>query len=188
MKDDINKALEVLRKGGVILYPTDTIWGIGCDATNNEAVSRIFDIKKRNDNKSLIVLLDTPARIAGYVDEVPDVAYQLMDLADRPLTLILEGAKNLAKNVINSSDLSIGLRVANDPFCQQLINRFRKPIVSTSANISGEQSPKSFIDINDEIKNQVDYIVNHRQNDMINANPSSIIKIRKNGEVQLIRK
>lgn len=188
MKDDINKALEILRAGGVILYPTDTIWGLGCDATNKKAINNIFNIKQRNDNKSVIVLINTEGRLSSYVDEVPEVAYQLIEFADKPMTLILEGAKNLADNVINKDDHTVGIRVTNDPFCKQLISRFKKPIVSTSANLSGEPYPNSFYDINDDIKKNVDYIVKHRQKEDIRVEPSSIIKVKKNGIIKIIRK
>ncbi len=187
MKEDINKALEVLRKGGVILYPTDTIWGLGCDATNAEAVSKVFNIKQRTDNKSLIILLDTSARISSYINDVPDVAYQIMDYATKPTTLILDGAKNLATNVINPDDESVGIRIADNDFCQQLINRFRKPIVSTSANISGQPHPKDFHEISEDIKQHVDYIVQHSQDDVCNKKPSAIIKVKKDGQIKIIR-
>jgi L-threonylcarbamoyladenylate synthase len=187
MTDDINLALEVLKKGGIILYPTDTIWGLGCDATNVEAVKRIYEIKQRTDNKSMIILIDHPGRISGYIDEVPEVALQVIEVSDKPLTVILEGAKNLALNVVNNEDGSIGIRVANDPFCQALISRFKKPIVSTSANISGEPSPACFDEISEKIIQSVDYVVKHRQDDLSKHQPSGIIKIGKNGSVKIIR-
>lgn len=187
MNDDINKALEVLRNGGVILYPTDTIWGLGCDATNADAVNRIYQIKQRADNKSLIILTDNSARIASYVNNVPDIAYDIIDLATSPITIIFEDAKNLAHNVINHDDQSVGIRVATDDFCPQLIQRFRKPIVSTSANISGQPAPACFKQIAPEIIESVDYVVKHRQSDTTQHKSSGIVKIGKNGEVKIIR-
>jgi L-threonylcarbamoyladenylate synthase len=186
-KNDISKALEVLRSGGVILYPTDTIWGLGCDATNPEAVKKIYTLKKRADNKSMIILVDTPNRINSYIEEVPDIAFDLMELADKPLTLILEGAKNLAENVVNQEDKSIGIRVVNEAFCRQLIRQFKKPIVSTSANFSGEPSPAIFDEINETLISQVDYVVEYRQDDIKKAAPSGIIKVETNGGIKIIR-
>lgn len=186
MQQEIKKALEVLQNGGIILYPTDTIWGIGCDATNEDAVKRIYKIKQREDAKSMLLLIDLPGRIPSYVDEVPDVAWDLIDYTTKPLTIIYSGAKNLAKNVI-AEDGSIGIRVAHDEFCQKLIGRLKKPIVSTSANISGEASPQNFDAISDEIKNAVDCIVDWRQEETSNPPPSSIIKLAVNGEVKIIR-
>lgn len=186
MQQEINKALEVLQNGGIILYPTDTIWGIGCDATNEKAVQRIYEIKKRIDTKSMLLLIDLPQRIGSYVEEIPDVAWDLIDYSTKPLTIIYSGAKNLAKNVI-ADDGTIGIRVVQDEFCQKLINRLKKPIVSTSANISGENSPQKFDDISEEIKNAVDYIVDWRQEETKNQPPSSIIKLGVNGEVKIIR-
>lgn len=187
MQQEIKKALEVLHKGGVILYPTDTIWGIGCDATNEKAVERIYKIKNREDAKSMLLLIDLPQRIPSYVDEVPEVAWDLIDYTTKPLTIIYSGAKNLAKNVV-AEDGSIGIRVAQDEFCQKLIARLKKPIVSTSANISGKPSPQSFDNISDEIKDAVDYIVDWRQNETKNPSPSSIIKLGLSGEIEILRK
>lgn len=187
MNEDLNKALEVLRAGGVILYPTDTIWGLGCDATNAEAVRRIYSIKQRADNKSLIVLVDSAARIDSYVQNAPEVAFSLIELATSPLTVIFEGAKNLADNVINAEDQSVGIRVATDDFCPTLIQRFRKPIVSTSANISGQPAPACFSEIDQRIIDSVDYVVRHRQDDTSKHKASGIVKIGRNGEVKVIR-
>lgn len=187
MQEDIKKSLEVLRNGGVILYPTDTIWGLGCDATNPIAVKRIFEIKKRSDTKSLIVLIDHAARLSAYVEDIPDVAYDLLEVAEKPLTLILENAKNLAENVINTSDRSVGIRIPDDAFCQRLIQQFKKPIVSTSANIAGQSAPQNFDQINDEIIQAADYVVQYRQDDIAKAYPSSIIKIGAGGQVKIIR-
>lgn len=187
MEKDIKKALEVLKGGGVILYPTDTIWGLGCDATNEKAVQRIYEIKKRSDQKSMLVLLDNENKIPSYISEMPEIAWDLIELADKPLTIIYSNAKNLAKNLI-AEDGSIGIRISKDEFNQKLIQRFRKPIVSTSANISGEASPQSFSEISQEILDSVDYVVEWKQNDFTKAQPSSIIKLGPGGEVQIIRK
>lgn len=187
MKEDINKALEVLRNGGTFLYPTDTIWGIGCDATDENAVKKIYNIKQREDNKSMIILVDEISRIDRYIDEVPEVVFQLLEFAEKPLTVILEGAQYLAQNVINKQDQSVGIRVVNDPFCKELIKRFRKPIVSTSANISGQPSPANFDEITSDVKDAVDYIVEHRQDDYTKAKPSGIILVRKDSTFKIIR-
>ncbi|MBQ9285307.1 MAG: threonylcarbamoyl-AMP synthase [Bacteroidaceae bacterium] len=185
--EDIRKAVETLRAGGTILYPTDTIWGIGCDATNPEAVRKVFEIKQREDSKALICLVDSPGRLQRYVRNVPDVAWDIIDLATKPTTVILNGAAGLAPNLL-AEDGSVGLRVTSEVFSQQLCYRFQKAIVSTSANISGEPSPQTFADISDEIKRAVDYVCLSRQRDTSRHEPSSIIKLRPNGEVQVIRK
>jgi L-threonylcarbamoyladenylate synthase len=187
MVDDIKKALEVLKRGGVILYPTDTIWGIGCDATNAEAVKRVYEIKKRNDRKSMLILLGNSSYLSFYVQLVPEIAYQLIDVTDQPLTIIYPGAKNLAPNLI-AEDGSIGIRITDDEFCIQLLSRFKKPLVSTSANVSNSVSPANFSEINQEIIDSVDYVVTWRQDDYTKRQPSGIIKLGKNGEVEVIRK
>lgn len=184
--DDLSKALEVLKNGGVILYPTDTIWGLGCDATNEDAVKRIFEIKKREDSKSMLVLIENPNRLTSYVRDVPEVAWQLIDVSDKPLTIIYSGAKNLAGNLIGG-DGSIGIRVTTEPFTEELIRRFRKPLVSTSANLSGMPSPANFSEISAEIKDSVDYIVRFRQEESRKATPSSILKLGPGGEIEIIR-
>jgi len=186
MQEDIKKALEVLRNGGVILYPTDTVWGIGCDATNPEAVSRIYKIKKREDNKSMLVLCDHSGRIGQYVKEVPEIAWELIDAAVNPLTIIYPGAKNLARNLI-AEDGSIGIRISEDNFCQELIKRFGRPLVSSSANISGEKTPSVFSEISSEIIDAVDYVVEWRQDDEAKKPPSSIIKLGEGGLFKIIR-
>ena len=186
MKKDIDKCLEVLNNGGVILYPTDTIWGLGCDATNQKAVQRIYEIKQRSDQKSLLVLLDHPGKVSSFVNEVPEIAWDLIDLSEKPLTIIYSDAKNLAKNLI-AEDGSIGIRISSDPFNQRLIQRFKKPLVSTSANISGEMAPGNFSEISEEILSAVDYVVEWRQDDYQKAQASSIIKLKPNGEVEIIR-
>ena len=186
MKDDINKAVAVLREGGIILYPTDTIWGIGCDATNPEAVNRIYEIKKRADSKSMLVLLENINKIFSYVEEVPEIALDIAEVSIKPTTIIYPGAKNLASNLI-AEDGTVGIRLASDEFCQKLISRFKKPIVSTSANISGEKSPLNFSQISDKVKNEIDYIVEYKQDDLSESSSSSIIKIGLGGEINIIR-
>lgn len=185
-REDMNRALEVLRSGGVILYPTDTIWGIGCDATNAEAVARVYQIKRRADSKALLTLVDSTAKLSGYVNEIPDVAYDLIELSEKPMTIIYSGAKNLAQNLL-AEDGSVGIRVTNEYFSKQLCERFHKPIVSTSANVSGEPSAANFSEISEEIKSSVDYIVRYRQTEIAKAVASSIVKLGAHGEVQIIR-
>jgi L-threonylcarbamoyladenylate synthase len=187
MQNDIKKALEVLKSGGVILYPTDTIWGLGCDATNPEAVQKIYKIKKREDSKSMLVLMENPALLERYVDEVPEVAWDLVEISTTPLTVIYPGAKNLAANLI-AGDGSVGIRFTKEDFTTRLLQRFRRPIVSTSANISGEKAPAFFDEISEDIKEQADYIVEYRQDDVIPAQPSSIIKLGPGGQIDIIRK
>lgn len=186
-REEIKRACDVLYKGGVILYPTDTVWGIGCDATNEEAVRRVYEIKKRVDSKAMLVLVDNEVKVDFYVREVNPVAWDLIELTDKPLTIIYDQARNLASNLI-AEDGSIGIRVTREEFSKQLCFRFRKAIVSTSANISGEKSPACFAEIGDEIKQAVDYIVNVRQDEVESAVPSSIIKLGAHGEVKVIRK
>ncbi len=175
-----------MQKGGVILYPTDTVWGIGCDATNEEAVKRVYEIKKREDSKAMLVLVDNPVKVDFYVREVPSVAWDLIDMTTKPLTIIYDGARNLAKNLI-AQDGSLGIRVTEEEFSKQLCFRFRKAIVSTSANISGEPTPLTFAEISEEIKQAVDYIVNYRQDEKGSPKPSSIIKLGAGGTVKVIR-
>lgn len=187
MHDDLKKAVDVLKSGGIILYPTDTIWGIGCDATNAEAVKRIYDIKKREDSKSILILMENPALLNRYVDEVPEVAWDLVELSTTPLTVIYPGAKNLAANLV-AEDGSIGIRFTKEEFTRQLLQHFRRPIVSTSANISGEKSPAFFDEISEEIKESVDYIVEYRQDDRMPSQPSSVIKLGPGGQIDILRK
>ena len=175
-----------MREGGVILYPTDTIWGIGCDATNEDAVRRVYDIKQRQDSKAMLVLVDSSVKVDFYVRDVPEVAWDLIDLADKPLTIIYSGARNLAANLL-AEDGSVGIRVTNEDFSKRLCQQFRKAIVSTSANISGQPSPKNFSEISEEVKSAVDYIVGYRQEEMSNPKPSSIIKLDKGGVIKIIR-
>ncbi|MBC7567854.1 MAG: threonylcarbamoyl-AMP synthase [Pedobacter sp.] len=187
MRTEIEKALNTLKSGGVILYPTDTVWGLGCDATNEEAVAKINSIKGRAPDKSFIILLDNDSKIQSYVTEVPDVAYDLIEYAENPLTLIFSGAKNLAKSVINA-DGTVGVRVVKHDFCQQLLQRFRKPITSTSANVSGDPTPQTFNEITDEIKDAVDYIVDWEQEISTPKKPSTIMKIAPGGQFSFIRR
>jgi L-threonylcarbamoyladenylate synthase len=190
-EEDIRNAVEVLRKGGVILYPTDTVWGIGCDATNAEAVKRVYEIKQRDDSKALICLVDSDARLQRYVRNVPEVAWQLIDSLKesdcRPTTLILDGAINLAPNLI-ADDGSIGMRITQEPFSKELCYRFQKALVSTSANISGEPAAQNYCDIDPRIVEAVDYVCWSRRQEHKPHQPSSIIRLRENGEVAVIRK
>lgn len=185
-RDDIRLAVEVMNKGGIILYPTDTIWGIGCDATNPEAVKRVYDIKHRNDAKALITLIDSEAKLEAYVTNVPEVAWQLIEVAERPLTIIYDGARNLAPNLL-AEDGSAGIRITREEFSKNLCMRMRRAIVSTSANISGEPSPKCFADISPDIINAVDYVCTSRRNEDKNPPASNIIKLGAGGEVKVIR-
>jgi len=190
-EEDIKNAVEVLRKGWVILYPTDTVWGIGCDATNAEAVKRVYEIKQRDDSKALICLVDSDARLQRYVRNVPDVAWQLLDSMkdsdSKPTTLILDGAINLAPNLI-AEDGSIGMRITQEPFSKELCYRFQKALVSTSANISGEPAAQNYQDIDPRILEAVDYVCWSRRQEHKPHQPSSIIRLKENGEVSIIRK
>lgn len=184
---DIQKALDTLRGGGLILYPTDTIWGIGCDATDQKAVEKVHQLKGRGPGKSFIVLLHDENQLSSYVEDVPEVAYQLIEYADRPMTIVYSGAKNLAANVL-ADDGSIGIRVVRHPFCEQLLQRFRKPILSTSANISGRPAPGNYLDIEEEIRNGVDYIVAYGRDNRQASRPSVVIKLEPGGQFSFIRK
>lgn len=190
-EEDIKNAVETMRRGGTILYPTDTVWGIGCDATNAEAVKKVYNIKQRDDSKALICLVDSDARLQRYVRQVPDVAWQLIDsLKDsdaRPTTLILDGAVNLAPNLI-ADDGSIALRITQEPFSRELCYRFQKAVVSTSANISGEPAAQNYRDIDPRIIEAVDYVCWSRRQEHQPHQPSSIIRLRENGEVEIIRR
>jgi len=187
LKTEIEKALTVLKNGGVILYPTDTVWGLGCDGTNIDAVEKINKIKGRESDKSFIILLDNDSKIQSYVDEVPEVAYDLIEYAEHPLTIIFSGAKNLASNVI-SADGSVGIRIAKHDFVQQLLHRFRKPLTSTSANLSGQPTPQFFDEIDQEIKDAADYIVDWEQELRNHKKPSTIMKLSPSGQFSFIRK
>lgn len=187
MKEEIEKALQVLKDGGIILYPTDTIWGIGCDACNAEAVDKVFKLKGRDEAKSMIVLLDTENKLPSYVRDVPDIAYDLIEYAENPLTIIFSGAKNLAPNTI-AKDGTVGIRITRDEFSKTLIQRFKKPIISTSANLSNQPSPGNFHEISDEIIQGVDLVVNWNQEDMKQKKPSTIMKLEPDGRFAFIRK
>lgn len=186
-EEDIKNAVKVLKDGGVILYPTDTVWGIGCDATNAEAVAKVYKIKHRDDSKALICLVDSDARLQRYVRDVPAVAWDLLDLAVKPTTVILDGAVNLAPNLI-ASDCSIALRITKEPFSHELCYRFQKALVSTSANISGEPAAQNYGDISQELLDSVDYVCFSRRQEHKPHTPSSIVRLRPDGEVQIIRK
>ena len=186
MKDDLDLALETLKRGGTILYPTDTIWGIGCDATHNLAVMKIFDIKNREDTRQMLILIDDAHNISHYVETVPDIAFTFIDSAKRPLSIIFQKAKNLAPSLIGQ-DKTVGIRVVQDDFCRELIKRLGNPIVSTSANVSGSPPPSSFIKIDQKIKDAVDYTVKWRQDDLKSSAPSDIIKFGEDGEIIKIR-
>ena len=184
--DEAKKCIEVMRRGGVILYPTDTVWGLGCDATNSDAVRRVFEIKKRADNKAMLLLVDSADRLVRYVGNVPAVAWDLIELATNPLTIIYDGARNIAPNLI-AEDGSVGIRVTSELFSKELCYRFQKAVVSTSANISGEPTPNNFGEISPEIINSVDYVVNYKQLEKGKAKSSSIIKLAVDGTVSIIR-
>lgn len=185
-REDIKQALDVLNRGGIILYPTDTIWGIGCDATNEEAVARIYRLKGREDRKATLALIDSEAKLPYYVEEVPAVAYDLLDAAVNPLTVIYDGARNLARNLL-APDGSIGLRVTHESFSNHLCMRLRRALVSTSANISGAPAPRCFQDISEEILQGVDYVCTSRREEKGCPSPSNIIKLGAGGLVQVIR-
>lgn len=186
-EEDIRNAVETMRKGGVILYPTDTVWGIGCDATNAEAVAKVYKIKHRDDSKALICLVDSDARLQRYVRNVPNVAWDIFELATKPTTIILDDAVNLAPNLI-AEDGSIAMRITKEDFSKELCYRFQKAIVSTSANISGEPAAQNYCDISEEILNAVDYVCFTRRQEHKPHTPSSIIKLSRDGEVSIIRK
>ncbi|MFO7658042.1 MAG: L-threonylcarbamoyladenylate synthase [Bacteroidales bacterium] len=186
MKSDIENALRVLKTGGVILYPTDTVWGIGCDATDAGAVKRIYSIKRRDNASAMLVLIDHPGRLNQYVRQVPEIAWQLIEVADKPLTIIYPSAKNLAENLL-AEDGSVGIRIVKDAFCNELIRRLNRPLVSTSANFSGDPAPQVFDEIHPEVIAGVDHVVQWRQDDLARSWPSGIIKLGQNGEIKIIR-
>ena len=186
MDADITQCLKVLSDGGLILYPTDTVWGIGCDATNAEAVKRVYQLKQRDDSKALIVLIDSAEHLDHYVVDVPMIARELVDVAVKPLTIIYEGAYNVASNLLGDED-SLGIRIPNDEFCHRLCERFGKPIVSTSANVSGKPTAKSFAEISPEIVKGVDHVVEWRRDDKTPHQPSNIILLGRDGTFKIIR-
>ncbi len=185
-QEDIKNAVECMRKGGVILYPTDTVWGIGCDATNAEAVAKVYEIKQRDDSKALICLVDSDNRMQRYFRNVPNVAWQLIEVAVKPTTVILDNATGVAENLV-AEDGSLAMRVTKEPFSQELCYRFQKPIVSTSANISGRPAAQNYCDIAPELLEAVDYVCWSRRQEHKPHTPSSIIKLSENGEVTIIR-
>lgn len=185
-EDDLRKACEVLSKGGIILYPTDTIWGIGCDATNDEAVKRVFDIKRRADGKALIVMVDNAVKIDYYVDTPPAITVELIDVSVKPLTIVYPRGRNLSRLLL-AEDGSVGIRVTSEAFSRSLCQRYRKAIVSTSANISGEKAPLNFAEISDEIKSAADYVVSYRQDDTSKPAASSVIKVDDGGVIKILR-
>ena len=183
---EVHNAYEVIKNGGIILYPTDTVWGIGCDATNEEAVKKIYALKQREESKSMIVLMNGERMMYNVFKEIPEVAWQILDLSERPTTLILDKPRNVAKNII-AEDNTLGVRIVTEPFCFKLMERMKKPLVSTSANISGMFTPKTFKEISPEIIKGVDYVVN-LQHDKVCKNPSTIIKLGLDSQVKVIRK
>lgn len=187
-REDLQNALRVLREGGVILYPTDTVWGIGCDATNAEAVARVYEIKKRVDSKAMLVLLDGAGKLQGYLDKVPETAWMLLEANEgqRPMTIIYPHAKHLASNLL-AEDGSVGIRITSELFSKALCEQLRRPIVSTSANFSGEPAAKTFNEISEELKAAVDYVCMFRRNDQTIHQPSSIIKIDEKERITIIR-
>ena len=186
MEREIELALEVLRKGGIILYPTDTVWGIGCDATNVEAVAKIYALKRSENKHSMLVLCKDADMVVRYVNKAPGIAFEVLEMATKPLTLILPGASGLASNLI-PEERTLGVRVPNHEFCYRLLNKFGRPIVSTSANISGEPTPKGLGDVAKEVIEGVDFVVNPRFQGRPTGKPSSIIAFGEGGEVNIIR-
>lgn len=187
-ENDLKSAVEALRSGGVILYPTDTIWGLGCDPSDGNAVDKVFEIKRRPAEKSMILIVDSLTMLERYTSDVNAVAFELVEVSEGPLTLVLPARQNLVAPPLVSSDGFIGIRVTSDEFCTAMIARFRKPIVSTSANISGDPSPAIFSEITPGISGAADYVVKYRQNDTRRAQPSPVIKVDKNGVIQILRK
>lgn len=186
MTTEIHNAYEVIKNGGIILYPTDTVWGIGCDATNAEAVSKIYALKQREESKSMIVLMNGEKMMYNVFKEIPEVAWQIIDLSEKPTTLILDKPRNVAPNII-APDNTLGIRIVKEPFCFKLLERMKKPLVSTSANISGQPTPLTFKDISPEIIKGVDYVVN-LQHDSPAGKPSTIIKLTADSQVKVLRK
>ncbi|MES2837806.1 MAG: L-threonylcarbamoyladenylate synthase [Bacteroidota bacterium] len=187
MEQELQKALEVLKNGGVIIYPTDTVWGLGCDATNSKAIEKLIEIKGKQANNGLIVLVDKDINLNKYVDEVPEVAWEIIEVSDKPITIIYDKVKGIAAQCI-APDGSAAIRVVNDEFCKKLIYKLGKPIVSTSANFSGQPTPANFLEVNKDLQQKVDYVVNWRQNEKTQAAASSIIKISNSGSFKIIRK
>jgi L-threonylcarbamoyladenylate synthase len=185
-KDDVQQAAEAVRDGKVILYPTDTIWGLGCDASNPQALEKLMKIKQRDPSKGFIILIDQDSKLHRYVKDVPEVAWDLLDVATDPLTIVFDNGINLAP-LVKADDGSIAIRVCKDDFCKELLSKLKAPLVSTSANISGEPSPENFSQVNPQIINSVDYAVKHRQQEKAKGKASSIIKLGSGGEVKVLR-
>lgn len=185
MNEEIEKTLAQLQLGNTILYPTDTVWGLGCDATNPAAVQKIYDVKNREESKALICLVTDTRMLERFIEEVPEIAYDLLEAVDKPTTIIYDNPVGIAKNLV-AADNTLAIRIPDDEFCQKLLRKFKRPIVSTSANMSGQPTPKSFDEISNEVKNRVDYIVNLKD-DKKAAKPSTIIQLRSNGEIKIIR-
>ncbi|WP_046744189.1 L-threonylcarbamoyladenylate synthase [Kordia zhangzhouensis] len=185
MTEEIEKTLAQLQQGNTILYPTDTVWGLGCDATNPAAVAKIYQLKKREESKALICLVSDVHMLERFVENIPPVAYELLEAADRPTTIIYDNPVGIAKNLV-AADCTLAIRIPANDFCQQLIRRFKRPIVSTSANISGQPTPKSYQEISQEILKGVDYVVNLQDENKV-SKPSTIIQLRSNGEIKIIR-
>lgn len=186
MEEDLKRAVAIMKKGGIILYPTDTIWGIGCDATNSDAVKKIYSLKKRAENKAMLVLVSSMDDVEKYVEKIPDMAFSLNDLSEKPVTIIYDNAIGLAPELLGDNN-SVGIRVSRDVFTQRLCQQLRRPIVSTSANIAGMPSPSFFNEISEDIKNAVDYVVSYRQEDCTPRQPSSIIKLSTDNVIKIIR-
>lgn len=186
MKEEVYKVFEILKKGGIILYPTDTVWGIGCDATNSEAVRKIYKLKQRAESKTMICLVNNFSMLERYVDNVPNIAYNIIELAVKPTTIVYDNPAGVAENLI-ANDNTLAIRVTNHEFCQRLTRKLGKPLVSTSANIAGEPTPKSFKEIDDAILKGVDYVVNLPSEKGSTAIPSTIIKVSNNSGVKIIR-
>jgi len=186
MEEQIKKALEVLKRGGIILYPTDTVWGIGCDATNEKAVQRIYDLKQSVNKTSMLVLLDQIDKVSLYIQKVPEIAWQLFEVADKPLTLILPEARGVAANLVPESG-TLGIRIPKNEFCQRLIHKLNRPLVSTSANLSGKPSPATFSEISGEILRGVDFVVDPSCEEAASHRASSIIMVGPQGEIKIIR-
>jgi len=187
LKDEVAKAFKIIQEGGIILYPTDTIWGIGCDAANTDAIKKIYKLKQRDEAKSMIILLDTENKLESYISDVNPLAYDLIEYAEHPLTLVMPGAKNISPALL-AADGSVGIRISKHPFCQQLIQRLRRPLVSTSANISGAPPPQYFAQIEPEIIGGVDYVVDIDQHDMEIKRPSTIMRLAPDGKFEFIRR
>lgn len=186
INQEIHNAFEVIKNGGIILYPTDTVWGIGCDATNPEAIAKVYQLKKRTETQSMICLMNGEKMMYNVFKEIPEVAWQILDLSENPTTLVLDNPRNVASNLI-ASDQTLGIRIVKEPFCFKLMERMKKPLVSTSANISGQPTPKSFKEISPEIIKGVDYVVN-LHHEKIAGKPSTIIKLTNDSQVKVIRK